>query len=73
MDAQHIMDKYGAEIILSEGDEAVLELLLPEERDYRVYARALRIDHLSPEDRDAEVKRRKDRIEMRLKRLGRRL
>jgi DNA-directed RNA polymerase specialized sigma24 family protein len=73
MDAQRIMEKHGSEIIVNEGDKEVLSLFLQEERDYAAYARVLGIEHLAPEERDAEVKRRKDRIEMRLKRLGRRL
>lgn len=73
MDAQRIIERHGSEIIVDEGDREVLILLLREERDYVTYAKALRIEHLAPEDRDAEVKRRKDRIEVRLKRLGRRL
>jgi hypothetical protein len=73
MDAQRIMEKHGLEIIVDEGDKEVLVLFLQEERDYAAYARALGIEHLAPQDRDAEVKKRKDRIEMRLKRLGRRL
>ena len=73
MDAHRIMEKHGSAIIVDEGDKEVLILFLQEERDYAAYARALDIEHLAPEDRNAEVKRRKDRIEMRLKRLGRRL
>jgi hypothetical protein len=73
MDAQRIMEKHGSEIIVDEGDKEILVLFLQEERDYAAYARVLGIEHLAPEDRDAEVKRRKDRIETRLKRLGRRL
>jgi hypothetical protein len=73
IDAQRIMDEHGSEIVTDEGDEAVLRLLLQEERDYGAYARALRLEHLPPKDRDAEVKRRKDKIETRLRRLGRRL
>jgi len=67
------MEKHGAEIIVDAGDKEVLTLFLREERDYAVYATALGIEHLAPEDRDAEIKRRKDRIEMRLRRLRRRL
>jgi DNA-directed RNA polymerase specialized sigma subunit len=73
MDAQRIMETHGSEIIVDEGDKEVLVLFLHEEREYAAYARALGIEHLAPEVRDAEVKKRKDRIEMRLKRLGRRL
>lgn len=73
IDAVHIMEKYGPEIIVDEGDEKVLNLYLQEERDYAPYARALGIEHLAPKERNAEVKRRKDRIEMRLKRLRKRL
>ena len=73
MDAQRIMERHGSEIIVDDGDREVLVLFLQEERDYAAYARALGIEHLLPEERDAEVKKRKDRIEMRLKRLGRRL
>jgi hypothetical protein len=73
MDAQRIMDKHGSEIIVDQGDKEVLILFLQEERDYAAYAKALGIERLTPKDRDAEVKRRKDRIEARVKRLGRRL
>ena len=73
MDARRIMEQHGSEIIVDDGDEAVLTLFLLEERDYAAYAQALGIEHLPPNERDAEVKRRKDRIEARLKRLGRRL
>jgi hypothetical protein len=73
LDAQRIMEKHGSEIVIDDGDKEVLTLFLQDERDYSVYARVLGIEHLAPEYRDAEVKRRKDRIETRLRRLGRRL
>lgn len=73
MDAQQIIQRHRSEIIVDEGDEEILILFIQEERDYAAYARALRIEHLVPKEREAEVKRRKDRIEARLKRLGMRL
>jgi hypothetical protein len=73
VDAERIMSQYGAEIVVEEGDHEVLRLILEEERDYDAYAFALGISHLPPEQKRAEVKRRKDRIEKRLQRLKDRL
>lgn len=73
MDAQRILDKHGPDIIVDDGDREVLALILQDERDSAVYADALGLGHLAPEDRSAEVRRRKNRLEARLKRLGSRL
>jgi hypothetical protein len=73
VDAERIMSQYQAEIIVEDGDREVLRLFLEDERDYEAYAAALGISHLAPEQKRAEVKRRKDRIEKRLERLGDRI
>jgi hypothetical protein len=73
IDAGRIMQRFGKDIIVDAGDQEVLKLILQEERDYGPYASALGLDHLPPAERNAEVKRRKDRIEKRLERLKDRL
>jgi hypothetical protein len=73
VDAERIMLRYGAEIVVEEGDHEVLRLILEDERDYDAYAVALGISHLPQEQKRAEIKRRKDRIEKRLERLKDRL
>jgi hypothetical protein len=73
LDAERIMARHRPEIIMEEGDQQVLDLMLQDEREYEPYAKALGIDSLPVEERRAEVKRRKDRIEKRLQRLRDRL
>jgi hypothetical protein len=72
-DAKRIMTLYHAEIVVDPGDQDILRLMLEDERDYGPYVEALQIHHLPPDKQKAEVKRRKDRIEKRLQRLGNRL
>lgn len=73
VDAERIMSQHRSEILVDEGDHEVLRLILEDERDYDAYAEALGISHLPPDQKRAEVKRRKDRIEKRLQRLRDRL
>jgi DNA-directed RNA polymerase specialized sigma24 family protein len=69
IDAKRIMKLHADKIASEDGDRAVLELFLAEEGDYAVYAEALGIGDWPLEERNAEVKRRRDRIEKRLGRL----
>jgi hypothetical protein len=73
VDAQRIMAQHHADIVVDQGDREVLDLMLQDEREYEPYAKALGIDHLPLDEKRAEVKRRKDRIEKRLQRLRDRL
>lgn len=73
IDAMGILDKHLNEIVSEEGDMEVLRLILQEEREYEVYAAALQLTTRSADERAKEVKRRKDRIEKRLKRLKEKL
>jgi hypothetical protein len=73
IDAERIMAQHRMEIVLERGDQEVLDLMLQDERDYEPYAKALGIGHLPLDERRAQVKRRKDRIEKRLQRLRDRL
>lgn len=54
-------------------DRQVVALLLENERSYQAYAQVLGITHLPDQERDAEVKRVKDRIAKRLRRIGSKL
>jgi hypothetical protein len=69
IDARRIMELHANKIVTDDGDQAVLELYLADESDYRAYADALGIAGWPQKERDAEVKRRRDRIEKRLQRL----
>jgi RNA polymerase sigma factor (sigma-70 family) len=69
IDARRIMDKHLDDLVKEPRDRQVLDLLLADEKEYDVYARALGIEGLPEPQRSAEVKRRKDRIEKRLHRL----
>lgn len=69
IDAKRIMELHADKIVTEEGDQAVLDLYLSEESEYTVYAEALGIADWPQKERDAEVKRRRDRIEKRLHRL----
>ncbi|SRR5713226_7663726 len=51
-------------------EQAVIELMLERKRDTRVYARLLGLEHLSAADQAREVKRVKDRLDKRLRRLA---
>ena len=73
LDAERIISQHHAAIVVEEGDSEILRLVLQDERDYETYAEALGIAHLPLEEKRAEVKRRKDRIEKRLERLRDRL
>jgi len=73
VDAERIMSQHRDEIVRETGDHDVLRLILEDERDYEAYAAALGISDLPPEQKRAEVKLRKDRIEKRLQRLKDRL
>jgi len=65
--------EHGAEIFREDGDEAVLRLFLSGEDSTEVYARALGASDLSEDEQRQLVKQRRDRIEKRLQRLGRKL
>jgi hypothetical protein len=69
VDAKRIMELHADKIVTEEGDQAVLDLYLSEENEYAIYAEALGIADWPQKERDAEVKRRRDRIEKRLHRL----
>lgn len=69
LDAKRIMELHADKIVTEDGDRAVLELYLSEEAEYAAYAEALGIADWPQKERDAEVKRRRDRIEKRLQRL----
>lgn len=69
IDARRIMELHADKIVVEDGDRAVLELFLAEESDYALYAEALGIAQWPLEKRNAEVKRRRDRLEKRLERL----
>lgn len=69
IDARRIMELHADKIVTEDGDRSVLELFLADERDYAGYAEVLGIADWPPDRRDAEVKRRRDRIEKRLQRL----
>jgi len=68
MDAQRIMRAHGHKILQNEAERRVLDLMLEGERSVAAYAQALGID---PEIDDVadQVKRAKDRINMRLKKV----
>lgn len=52
-------------------DRQIVGLLLDGERNYAFYAQALDITHLPDEEQNAQVKRVKDRVAKRLRRIGR--
>jgi RNA polymerase sigma-70 factor, ECF subfamily len=54
-------------------ERRVVELVMDGERDTDVYARLLELDHLPPGERRREVKRVKDRLQKRLRRLAPRI
>src|SRR5262245_49796114 len=54
--------------ILTGPEQQVFELMLSGERDTPVFVAALGLTHLAPEEQEAEVKRVKDRIKVRIKR-----
>ena len=66
-DAERIMREYGAKLVQTDGERRVLGLMLDGERAVAVYATAL---GLAPsEDVAAEVKRVKDRIMLRMRKV----
>jgi hypothetical protein len=67
-DAEKIMRIYGDSIAQNEEEKRVLDLILDGEREVAVYAEALSLDPQT--DIAAEVKRVKDRINLRLKKVG---
>jgi hypothetical protein len=56
-------------VTTNEQDERILELMQAKVRATAEYARVLHIEHLPEEEQRAEVKRNKDRLRLRLKRL----
>lgn len=54
----------------SDVDRRVFDLILDGERDTPIFAEAMGVSALSPDDQEAEVKRAKDRVKARLKRAG---
>ena len=70
MAAQSILEKYGSQIVENETDIAVLKLMLMGESETDTYAAALGIQNLPQEERKALVKKYRDKIEKRLKRVG---
>lgn len=70
LDALTIWAEHGASIVKDEGDAAVLQLILEDVREYEQYAVVLGLTHKSQDEQVAEIKRRKDRIEKRLARVG---
>ncbi len=69
IDARRILELHADKLVTEDGDRAVLELFLADEGDYAIYAEALGIAGWPLDQRNAEVKRRRDRIEKRLERL----
>jgi len=69
IDARRIMKEHIDKLVKKPGDREVLELFLAEERETAAYAAVLGISHLPEDQRAAEVKKRKDTIEARLRRL----
>ena len=67
-DAEKIMRIYGDSIAQNEEEKRVLDLILDGEREVAVYAEALSLDPQT--DNAAEVKRVKDRLNLRLKKVG---
>lgn len=67
-DAEKIMRLHGDFIVQNDGERRVLELILDGERTVKAYAEALGLDPST--DVAAEVKRVKDRINLRLKKVG---
>ncbi len=83
-DHEEMLDALGVDTLeelrtLTEGaitdpvDRRILELMLEGERDTAVFAEVLGLKDADPHEQEREVKRHKDRIKVRLKRLGERL
>jgi len=70
IDAEMVLRKFGGQIVTDVKDSAVLCLMLKGEDSTDVYAAAIGVAHLSLEERRAAVKKRRDKIERRLERLG---
>jgi RNA polymerase sigma-70 factor (ECF subfamily) len=73
MDAEIILRRFGDQIVENDRDIAVLKLMLSGESDTDVYAEAIGAGALSPTQRNAAVKKYRDKIEKRLQRLGKSL
>jgi DNA-directed RNA polymerase specialized sigma24 family protein len=68
MDARHIMAMHGGRLATNPQEAAALKLLLSEERETAAYAAAMGIDPSAP-DVETVVKKAKDRLLLRMKRL----
>jgi hypothetical protein len=68
--AHRLIMEHWSEIVQDPADAIVLKLWLEEESDTAVYAIALGLDELPVSAQRAEVKKYRDRIEKRLRRLG---
>jgi len=68
-DAEKIMRLHGDYIVQNEGESRVLKLMLEGEKDVSAYAAALGLDQTG-NAATAEVKRVKDRINLRIKKVG---
>jgi DNA-directed RNA polymerase specialized sigma24 family protein len=67
-DAERIMRDHGAKLVQTDGERRVLNLMLEGERAVAVYAEALGLGPSA--DVETEVKRIKDRITLRMRKLG---
>jgi DNA-directed RNA polymerase specialized sigma24 family protein len=69
IDANSILDRHGARLVTNDVEAAILRLMLSEEKETAAYARAMEI---SPDAADTAeiVKKAKDKMLQRLKRLG---
>lgn len=67
-DAERIMREHGTKLVQTDAEKRVLELMLEGERAVAVYAEALGLD--PSVDIATEVKRVKDRITLRMRKLG---
>ncbi|MBR0896814.1 hypothetical protein JQ616_17780 [Bradyrhizobium tropiciagri] len=68
VDARHVIRMYGNRLVTSEIEAKVLAMILNDESDTSAYAAALGIDPAAP-DAEKAVKRAKDRMLARMKRL----
>jgi hypothetical protein len=67
MDGARVMREHGGKLARTEGERRVLDLMLDGERSVAIYAEALGLD--SSKDIESEVKRVKDRIMSRMRKL----
>lgn len=68
MDARHIMKLHGGRLATNQQEAAALRLLLTEEKETAAFAAAMGIDPSDP-DVESVVKKAKDRLLLRMKRL----